>query len=231
MLAVIRGLRGERMLGDFYLDTLRGITLRAASVVSRLGDRPGGDRRADDVRGAVQASTLERGDQSIALGPVAAEVAIKQLGTNGGGFFGPNSAHPFENPSPGATSSRSISIIIIPMAAIVMFGRMIKDRAHATVIFGVMLALLLAGVGVAIYAELQPSAAVAGLPVRNDANLEGKEVRAGAGSVGHLVGDHDGDVERLGEFDARQFSAAGRPGADVAHDAQRRLQRHRSGLP
>ena len=77
---------------------------------------------------------------------MAAEVAIKQLGTNGGGFFGPNSAHPFENPSPWSNLLEVVSIIIMPMASIVMFGLMIKDRAHAAVIFGVMLAMLLVGV-------------------------------------------------------------------------------------
>ena len=131
------------------------------------------------LEGAHQASTLERGTQAIAVGPVAAEVAIKQLGTNGGGFFGPNSAHPFENPSPWSNLLEVISIIIIPMASIVMFGLMIKDRAHGAVIYGVMMALLLAGVAIAIHAELQPSAATAGLPVRVDGNLEGKEVRLG----------------------------------------------------
>ena len=131
------------------------------------------------LRGAVQAATLERGTQTIAVGPVAAEVAIKQLGTNGGGFFGPNSAHPFENPSPWSNLLEVISIIIVPMASIVMFGLMIKDRAHATVIFGVMLAMLSVGVTVAISAETQPSAAVAGLPVATGGNLEGKEVRHG----------------------------------------------------
>ncbi len=179
MLAVIRGLRGERTLGDFYLDTLRAITLVLLPLSAVVAIALVATGVPMTFGGAAHASTLERDVQSIALGPVAAEVAIKQLGTNGGGFFGPNSAHPFENPSPWSNLLEVISIIIIPMAAIVMFGRMIKDRAHATVIFGVMLALLLAGTGVAIYAELQPSAAASGLPVRQDGNLEGKEVRLG----------------------------------------------------
>jgi K+-transporting ATPase ATPase A chain len=129
--------------------------------------------------GAVKAITLEGGSQTIAMGPVAAEVAIKQLGTNGGGFFGPNSAHPFENPSPWSNILEVVSIILVPMASIVMFGLMIKDRAHATVVYGVMMALLLAGVGIAIWAELQPSAATEGLPVARAGNMEGKEVRLG----------------------------------------------------
>ncbi len=179
MLAVIRGLRGERVLGDFYLDTLRGITLVLLPLSAVLAIALVATGVPMTLNGAVKASTVEGGAQTIAVGPVAAEVAIKQLGTNGGGFFGPNSTHPFENPSPWSNLFEVISIIIIPMASIVMFGRLIKDRAHAAVIFGVMLVLLLAGMGVAIHAELQPSAATAGLSVRKDGNLEGKEVRVG----------------------------------------------------
>jgi potassium-transporting ATPase potassium-binding subunit len=179
MLAVIRGLRGEKHLGDFYLDTARSLILvliPLALVVAVLLVSTG---MPMTFHGAVKAATLDGGSQTIAVGPVAAEVAIKQLGTNGGGFFGPNSTHPFENPTPWSNILEVVSIILIPMASIVMFGRMIKDRAHAAVVYGVMLALLLTGVGIAIWAELQPSAATAGLPVARGGNMEGKEVRTG----------------------------------------------------
>jgi potassium-transporting ATPase potassium-binding subunit len=179
MLAVIRGLRGERHLGDFYLDLIRGLILvliPLALVVAVLLVATGVPMT---FAANAKASTVERSDQTIAVGPVAAEVAIKQLGTNGGGYFGPNSAHPLENPSPWSNLIEVISIIIVPMASIVMFGRMIKERAHAVVIFGVMMVLLLVGTTVAIYAELQPSAATAGLAVARGGNLEGKEVRLG----------------------------------------------------
>jgi potassium-transporting ATPase potassium-binding subunit len=179
MLAVIRGLRGQRELGDFYLDTLRGlcfVLVPLAVLVAVLLVATGVPMT---LRGAVAASTVERGSQTIAVGPVAAEVAIKQLGTNGGGYFGPNSAHPFENPSPWSNLLEVISIIIVPMASIVMFGLMIKDRAHAAVIYGVMLTMLLVGVTVAIFAETRASAAVVGLAVSKGGNLEGKEVRLG----------------------------------------------------
>jgi potassium-transporting ATPase potassium-binding subunit len=179
MLAAIRGLRGQRDLGDFYLDTLRSLCfglVPLSVIVAVLLVATGVPMT---LQGAVQASTVERGTQTIAVGPVASEVAIKQLGTNGGGYFGPNSAHPFENPSPWSNLLEVISIIILPMASIVMFGRMIKDRAHAAVIYGVMLTMLLIGTIVAIAAEAQPSAAVAGLAVSTGGNLEGKEVRHG----------------------------------------------------
>jgi K+-transporting ATPase ATPase A chain len=179
MLAVIRGLRGEKHLGDFYLDTARGLVLvliPLALVVAVLLVSTGVPMT---LHGAAKATTLEGGTQTIAMGPVAAEVAIKQLGTNGGGFFGPNSAHPFENPTPWSNILEVVSIILVPMAAIVMFGLMIKDRAHAAVVYGVMLALLFTGAGIAIWAELKPSAATAGLPVARAGNMEGKEVRLG----------------------------------------------------
>ena len=180
MLAVIRGLRGDRHFGDFYLDTARSLVLvlvPLSTVVAVLLVAAGVPMT---FHGAAKASTLEPGSQVIARGPVAAEVSIKQLGTNGGGFFGPNSAHPYENPSPWSNLLEVVSIIIIPMASIVMFGKMIKDRAHAAVIFGVMLLLLLAGLIVAIGSEVQPSAATDGLPAARGSNLEGKEVRHGA---------------------------------------------------
>jgi K+-transporting ATPase ATPase A chain len=180
MLAVIRGLRGQRELGDFYLDTLRGLLFVLVPLSTLMAIALVATGVPMTFSGEHQATTIEHGTQAIAVGPVAAEVAIKQLGTNGGGFFGPNSAHPFENPSPWSNLLEVISIIIIPMASIVMFGRLIKDHRHGAVVFGVMLALLLAGMAVAIHAELEPSAATAGLPVRGDGNLEGKEVRLGA---------------------------------------------------
>jgi potassium-transporting ATPase potassium-binding subunit len=179
MLAVIRGLRGERALGDFYLDTMRGllfVLVPTSLIVAVLLVATGVPMTLE--RAAV-ASTLERGTQTIAVGPVAAEVAIKQLGTNGGGYFGPNSTHPLENPSPWSNLIQVVSIIVIPMATIVMFGRMIKDRAHAVVIYVVMMVMLLVGVAVAIHAETQPSAAAGGLAVQRGGNLEGKEVRVG----------------------------------------------------
>ena len=82
--------------------------------------------------GAAQATTLDgvatkMDTQTIARGPVAALVAIKQLGTNGGGFFGPNSAHPFENPTPWTNLIAIVSIVVLPMSSLVMFGLMLGN--------------------------------------------------------------------------------------------------------
>jgi K+-transporting ATPase ATPase A chain len=180
MLAVVRGLRGDKHLGDFYLDTIRGLifvllplSLLVAVILVATGVPM-------TFAPAAKASTIEYGSQTIALGPVAALVAIKQLGTNGGGFFGPNSAHPFENPNPWSNLIEVGAILIIPMATIVMFGRMIRDRAHARVIYGVMLAMLVAATVIAIVAETLPSEATRDLASTRAGNLEGKEVRLGA---------------------------------------------------
>ncbi len=179
MLAAIRGLRGDDHLGDFYLDLLRVLILvfvPLALVVALLLVATG---MPMTFQGAVEATTLEGRTQMIARGPVAAEVAIKQLGTNGGGFFGPNSTHPFENPSPWSNLIEIAAIVLLPMSTLVMFGRMLRDLRHAAVIFGVMLTLLIAGVTVAVLAEVQPGAATRGLPVAEGPNMEGKEVRLG----------------------------------------------------
>jgi K+-transporting ATPase ATPase A chain len=179
MLAVIRGLRGERELGDFYLDLIRSLLFVLLPLSTLLAILLVATGVPMTFHGAVPASTIEQGAQTIAVGPVAALVSIKELGTNGGGFFGPNSAHPFENPTPWSNLLEVVAIIVMPMASIVMFGILIKDQRHALVIYGVMMALLLSGMALAIHAEIQQSAATTGLAVKGGANLEGKELRLG----------------------------------------------------
>ncbi len=185
MLATIRGLRGDKDLGDFYVDLMRGllfvllpISLLLAVALVGLGVpmtfQPAAS--ATTIDGAATGMTT----QTIARGPVAALVAIKQAGTNGGGFFGPNSTHPFENPSPSSNLLSVTSILTLPMASIVMAGLMLRNMKHAMVIYGVMLTFLLVGCVVAICAEVQPSVANRGLPIEAGPNLEGKEVRLGA---------------------------------------------------
>ena len=135
--------------------------------------------------GAATAETLEGVMQTIARGPVAAFVAIKQLGTNGGGWFGPNSAHPFENPTFFTNLVECISIVLIPMASVWMFGRITGRIRHASVIFAVMAAILISTVSLAVYFESAPTAAFSGIPVEHSMNLEGKELRFGT-SAGPL---------------------------------------------
>jgi K+-transporting ATPase ATPase A chain len=129
--------------------------------------------------GAAVAQTLEGVVQKIARGPVAAMVAIKQLGTNGGGFFGPNSTHPFENPGFWTNILENVAIILIPMATVWMFGRIVNRRKDAVVIFATMLVMYVGFLTVANVAETAPTRAFAGLPVAAAPNLEGKELRFG----------------------------------------------------
>jgi K+-transporting ATPase ATPase A chain len=135
--------------------------------------------------GAVKATPIDGAaakmdTQTIARGPVAALVAIKQLGTNGGGFFGPNSTHPYENPSTWSNLIEVVGIVVLPMSSLVMFGLMLRNHAHAAVVYGVMLTFLVIGTAVAIRFEVQPNAAAEGLPVSHGPNMEGKETRLGA---------------------------------------------------
>jgi K+-transporting ATPase ATPase A chain len=121
------------------------------------------------------ATTLEGASQQIPLGPVASQIAIKQLGTNGGGFFGQNSAHPFENPTPLTNFVEMFVIFWLGSALVYMFGLMAKDRRQGWAIWAAMFALFLAGFATLWWAELQPNHAV-GLTAPS---LEGKEVRFG----------------------------------------------------
>ncbi len=178
--AMARGLAGRKQLGNFFVDLQRATFLVFLPVavgvafLLTLGGMP------MTFHGAAHATTLEGAEQLIARGPVAAFVAIKQIGTNGGGFFGPNSTHPFENPSFWTNAVELIAITQIPMACVWMFGRMTSRMGHATVVFAVMMALLLVKVGGAVHFEQAPTAAFAGLPITHLPNLEGKELRFGA---------------------------------------------------
>lgn len=120
----------------------------------------------------LKLTTLEGVKQVIPMGPVASQEAIKMLGTNGGGFFNANSAHPFENPTALSNFIQLISILLIPASLIIMFGEMLKKPKEALMIYGVMGFLLILGVSIAIWAETQPN------PALNVAiNFEGKEFR------------------------------------------------------
>jgi K+-transporting ATPase ATPase A chain len=131
--------------------------------------------------GAAKAATVEGDTQSIARGVTAGVVAIKQLGTNGGGYFGPNSTHPFENPTPLANLTETWSITIIPMAMVVMLGIVIRRTRVATVIFATMLAIYLPLVGVALWQEGGGNPAITAMGVdQSTGSMEGKETRFGA---------------------------------------------------
>jgi K+-transporting ATPase ATPase A chain len=218
--AIIRALRSDSTLGNFFLDMWRVVIymfLPAAFVISMVFLVQG---MPMTYQNAYQVSTLEPAamgtdsnnqpkQQTIVIGPLAAFVPMKMMGTNGGGFFGMNSAHPFENPSAGTNFFTTFCMMLFPMALVLMYGRMLNRLRHSIVIFSVMLLLFVGTVVWAIYFDtMQPNPgltahpqsrtftiasasapggkreivlpAVAGLPVdQHLGNLEGKELRFG----------------------------------------------------
>ncbi|MCH2497181.1 MAG: potassium-transporting ATPase subunit KdpA [Erythrobacter sp.] len=179
--ALARGIGGKPSMGNFFVDVQRAsfcVLLPLAIIVAAMIALNGVPMT---LQGAAQVTTLEGVAQTIARGPAAAFVAIKQLGTNGGGFFGPNSTHPLENPTFWSNCFEMFSLIIIPMACVWMFGRIIGRPKHAMVVFGVMAALLLIKITASVGFETAPTLAFMDLPVAQDVgNLEGKELRLGA---------------------------------------------------
>jgi K+-transporting ATPase ATPase A chain len=182
--AIIRALGGNRLtkLGNFYVDVTRAavrILLPLAILVALIFIWQG---MPMTFEGAAKATTVEGGEQTIARGPVAAMVAIKQLGTNGGGFFGPNCSHPYENPTPISNLAATWSITIIPMGMVWTLGEMVRRRRLALVIFVTMLALYAPLVGFAVNQEFGGNPAISAMGVdQTTGSMEGKEVRFGAG--------------------------------------------------
>ena len=181
--AVIRGLGGNRLteLGSFYVDLTRAtirVLLPLALVVSVILMGQGVPMTFE---GAARATTLEGREQTIARGVTAGVVGIKQLGTNGGGYFGPNSAHPYENPTPLSNFVETWATSVIPMAMVVMLGLMLDRRRLALVIFATMLAIYLPMVVFAVAQEAGGNPRIAAMGVdQSTGSMEGKEVRFGA---------------------------------------------------
>src|ERR1700678_2800051 len=126
----------------------------------------------------VEATTLEGAKQTIAVGPVASQVAIKMLGTNGGGFFNANAAHPFENPTALSNFVQMLSIFAIGASLTNVFGRMVGNQRQGWAILAVMGVLFVSGVAVTYWAEANGSSVLNALGLTGG-NMEGKEVRFG----------------------------------------------------
>ncbi|PPK86046.1 K+-transporting ATPase ATPase A chain [Neolewinella xylanilytica] len=179
---LFRGLanRESDKLGNFYSLMLRSATriLLPISIVLSLALTATGTITGFD--GLTEVTTLEGGTQLVAGGPAAPMVAIKQLGTNGGGFFGPNSAHPFENPTYLSNILENVAILLVPMAMVFAFGSYLRRRRLGLLFFGVMTVLFVTFVSVSAYQETvgNPAMHQMGLATA-DPNLEGKEVRFG----------------------------------------------------
>lgn len=218
--AIIRAFRGDSKLGNFFVDMWRVVMymfLPLAFILSLFFLQQGSPMT---YKSSYQVATLETAamgttdagqakPQTIVVGPLAAFVPMKQLGTNGGGFFGMNSAHPFENPTGFTNFLSCVAMMLFPFSLVFMYGRMLKKLRHAWVIFSVMMALMVGTIVWSVYFDtLKPNlgltahttgqtyqipsatapggklavnlAPVAGLPVdQHLGNLEGKEMRFG----------------------------------------------------
>jgi K+-transporting ATPase ATPase A chain len=178
--AMARALSGRKRLGNFYRDLARAVCLVFLPLAAILAVFLVLSGSPMTFHGAAVVRTLEGAAQTIARGPVAAMAAIKQLGTNGGGFFGANSAHPFENPTFSTNAVECLAILLLPMASVWMLGRITRRRRHAAVLFAVMGVLLAGMIAGAAALEKPPSNAVLGLPVaEGKVPWEGKELRFG----------------------------------------------------
>jgi len=167
-------------IGNFWVDLTRVILyvlLPLSVVVAILYGLSGVPQT---LAGSVEATTLEGARQTIALGPIASQEAIKQLGTNGGGFFNANSAHPFENPSAWSNMLAIWSMLVISVALVFMFGAMVSDRRQGHALLAAMAVLLIAGVGIVYWSETSGTSLMASAGVDPTmGNMEGKEVRFG----------------------------------------------------
>ncbi len=191
--ALIRGLARSRAttIGSFWVDLVRGtvrillpLSLVAAVFLVSQGV-------IQNLHGFTEVRTVEGAVQSIPGGPVAGQLAIKQLGTNGGGFLNANSAHPFENPTPLSNLAEVYLLLIIPFAFTVTYGVMVRDRRQGRVILGVMMGLWLATSLLAGFAETNGNPALDRIgvdqsvsAVQAGGNAEGKELRIGPGASG-----------------------------------------------
>jgi len=179
-MALIRGFSraSAKSVGNFWADLTRSTLyiLLPLSIVCALFYVSQG---VTQTLGAyVHATTLEGARQIIAVGPTASQLAIKMLGTNGGGFFNANSAHPFENPTALTNLVEMVSIFVIGGALTNVFGRMVGDERQGWAIFAAMGVLFVAGVAVTYWAEANGNPAFAALGI-DGGNMEGKEVRFG----------------------------------------------------
>ena len=173
--------RGETV-GNFWADLVRNTlyVLLPLSIVTGLVLV--GLGIPQNLLAHVDAHTMEGAKQTISMGPIASQEAIKQLGTNGGGFFGANSAHPYENPNSITNFIEIVSMLVIGFACAVAFGIVANARKEAWALIAAMVILVGAGSAAIYVAETQPTPALVAAHVQTTPNMEGKEVRFGAAS-------------------------------------------------
>jgi len=175
-LAVTRGITRKTTdkLGNFWTDLTRSTiyVLLPLSIVFAIVLTSQGV--VQNFKPYETAHTLEGAQQMIPMGPAASQIAIKQLGTNGGGFFNANSAHPFENPTPFSNFLQVLAILLLPASLTYTYGKMVGSVRQGWTVFTVMLILLIAGLSISLYAEYSANPIFGHLPL-----MEGKETRFG----------------------------------------------------
>jgi K+-transporting ATPase ATPase A chain len=185
-IALARGLTrvipegAPRTIGNFWADLIRATVyvLLPLSVLMTVALAAGGV--IQNLSPYLQVTTLEGAQQTLAMGPAASQIAIKQLGTNGGGFFNVNSSHPFENATVVTNFLECLAILLISAALTYTYGLMARNTRQGWALFAAMAALFAVGIGTAYWAESHPNAAFASLGVDQSAgNMEGKETRFG----------------------------------------------------
>lgn len=179
--ALIRGLsrREAKAIGNFWVDLTRSV-LWILLPMSMLG------ALLLVSQGVIQnlspyliVPTLQGADQTLAMGPVASQEAIKLIGTNGGGFFNVNSAHPFENPTPLSNLLEMLYLLLIPVALTFSFGKILKDTKQGKVILVSMLVLFILMIGITYGSELSGNPLIGKIGLTGSSVMEGKEVRFG----------------------------------------------------
>ncbi len=176
LMALIRGIAGRNAqnLGNFRTDLTRATLYVLLPLSILFAIILTGQGVVQNFKHYETVQTLQGAKQVIPMGPAASQIAIKQLGTNGGGFFNANSAHPFENPTPFSNFLEMLAILLIPAGLTYTYGKMVGSTRQGWTIFTVMLILLLAGLGISLYGEYASNAVYGHLAL-----LEGKETRFG----------------------------------------------------
>lgn len=174
LMALIRGFVRKSMetIGNYWQDLIRSIVYVLIPLSILFAVLLLGQGVIQSFAPYVEATSLESNAQSIPLGPAASQVAIKQLGTNGGGFFNANSAHPFENPTAVSNFLEALAILLIPAASVYAYGLIIGSKKHGWILFAVMSLLWLGGLCLSLYSEQLHNPLMDAYPL-----MEGKESR------------------------------------------------------
>ena len=174
--AMVRGLMGRKTsgIGNFWGDITR-VTVRVLLPMSFCAALIlAGQGVVQTFKPDSHVKTLEGVEQTIPLGPAASQIAIKQAGSNGGGFFNANSAHPLENPTPLSNFIEMLLLLLLPAACVFAYGKMAADKGQARILFSVMFAVWALGLAVSLYSEYSAASVTGGLGL-----MEGKETRFG----------------------------------------------------